>query len=174
MWKHTLNFRAVGVAEFPLCRAIPHNGFMSVRVPVRSAFRLLPPLILCFGLLLLLLLSPLAAKTPTSLDSGYVRALAAADHFLQAWQSGDIENGTALLSSHAKEAATTDGVERFFSNPTPSAYQIDRGKLMKRGRYAFPVVLFTEGAKDSRARRRFSSIIVVNTGNNDWAVDKLP
>jgi hypothetical protein len=144
---------------------------MSVRGAVRSAFRRLA-LTVCVGLLLLL--SPLAAKTPASSDSGYVRALAAADHFLQAWQSGDLENGTALLSSHAKEAATTDDIEKFFSGPVVSAYQIDRGKPFKRGRYEFPVVLVTEGAKDSRARRRFSSIIMVNTGHNDWAVDKLP
>jgi hypothetical protein len=130
-----------------------------------------PTLILCVSLLWL---SPLAAKTAgPALDPGYVPALTVADHFLQAWQSGDGENGTVLLSSHAKEAATTDVVERFFSNPAPSAYEICRGKRVKRGRYEFPVVLVI-GSKDARARRRFSSIIVVNTGNNDWAVDKLP
>ena len=121
-----------------------------------------------------LLLSPLAAKTraASGLDAGYVRALAAADHFLQAWQTGDIENGTALLSSHAKEVATTEGVEKFFSNPGPSAYEIVRGKLLKRGRYEFPVVLLSGAPKNSR--RRFSSIVLVNTGDNEWAVDKLP
>jgi hypothetical protein len=161
------------IVEFPRGGAIPHNGFMSVRHVVRSASsRQLLSLILC----VLLLLSHLAAKTrPSSgLDSGYVRALAAADHFLQAWQSGDVESGTALLSSHAKEAVTTDGVETFFSEPVPGAYEIERGKLLKTGHYEFPVVLVTETAKGTRARRRFSSIIVVNTGNNDWAVDKLP
>jgi hypothetical protein len=121
-----------------------------------------------------LLLSPLAAKTraASGLDAGYVRALAAADYFLQAWQTGDIENGTALLSSHAKEVATTEGVEKFFSNPGPSAYEIVRGKLLKRGRYEFPVVLLSGASKNSR--RRFSSIVLVNTGDNEWAVDKLP
>jgi hypothetical protein len=131
-------------------------------------------LILC----VLLLLSPLAAKTPAKtpaagLDAGYVPALAAADHFLQAWQSGDLENGIALLTSRAKEASSTEVVERFFSNPGPSAYEIDRGKLLKPGRYEFPVVLISN-SKDVHPRRRFSSIIVVNTGNHDWAVDKLP
>jgi hypothetical protein len=146
---------------------------MSVRGTVRLTFHRLPPLILCVSLLLL---SPLAAKTPASaLDAGYVHALAAADHFLQAWQSGDLENGTALLSSHAREAATTDGIEKLFSDPAPAAYEITRGKLLKRGHYEFQVVLMTEAATNARARRRrFSSIIVVNTGNNDWAVDKLP
>jgi hypothetical protein len=139
-------------------------------MPLREILRLVvASLIVC----LTLLLSPLAAKTRT-LDAGYVPALAAADHFLQAWQSGDLENGTALLSGHAKEAATTDGVEKFFSNSVPSAYEIGRGKELKRGRYEFPVVLVTGASRDARTRRRFSSIIVVSSGGNDWAVDKLP
>jgi hypothetical protein len=158
--------------EFPRGGVIPHNGFMSVRQVLHSTFsRQLALLIFC----VLLLLSHLAAKTRASaLDPGYIPALAAVDHFLQAWQSGDVESGAALLSSHAKEAVTTDGVETFFSEPVPAAYEIERGKLLKRGRYEFPVVLITETAKGTRARRHFSSIIVVNTGNNDWAVDKLP
>jgi hypothetical protein len=142
-------------------------------MPLREVLRLVvASLILC----LTLLQSPLPAKTRSaaSLDSGYVSALAAADHFLQAWQSGDLENGTALLSSHAKDAATTDVVEKFFANSVSSAYEIGRGKLLKRGRYEFPVVMVTEPAKNTRARRHFSSIVVVNAGNNEWAVDKLP
>jgi hypothetical protein len=131
-----------------------------------------PSVILCLCLLAL----PSAAKTPVgNLDPGYVPALAAADHLLQAWQSGDVENGTVLLSSHAKEAATADVVEKFFSISGTSAYEVGRGKLLKRGRYEFPVVLMSGPGKDARTRRlRFSSIIVVNTGHNEWAVDKLP
>lgn len=114
-----------------------------------------------------------AAKTPPAvLDAGYAPALAAADHFLQAWQSGDTENGIALLSSRAKQAATADGIDKFFSTFAPSAYEIGRGKLLKHGRYEFPVVLV--GAANTRSRRRFSSIIVLHSGDNDWAVDKLP
>jgi hypothetical protein len=123
-----------------------------------------------------LLLTPLAAKTRPAaiLGPDYIAALAAVDHFLQAWQSGDIENGMVLLTSNAKEKATTDVVESFLSYPGPSAYEIGRGKLLKGGRYEFPVVLVTAVSKTIHTHRRFSSIIVVNTGNNDWAVDKLP
>jgi hypothetical protein len=127
-------------------------------------------LILCVSLPLI----PLAAKTRSAaLDSSYIPALAAADHFLQAWQSGDVESGMSLLTSHAKEAATTDVVEKFFSSSDGTAYEIGHGKVLKRGRYEFPVVLVGSTEK-IRMHRRFSSIIVVNTGNNDWAVDKLP
>jgi hypothetical protein len=123
-------------------------------------------------------LSPAAAAanpiTAPALDPGYVSALAVANHFLQAWQSGDVESGTVLLTGHAKQSLSRDDLDRFFSNPDPSGYEIDRGTLVKRGRYEFPVVLVTSASKSPRIRRRFSSIVIVNTGKNDWAVDKLP
>jgi hypothetical protein len=123
-----------------------------------------------------LLMPPMSAATQPApvFDSGYASALATADHFLQAWQAGDAENGMVLLTSHAKEAANRNVLEKFFSNSESSAYEIDRGRLLKRGRYEFPVVLVTVPSKNIRARRRFSAIVIVNTGNNDWAVDKLP
>jgi hypothetical protein len=63
-----------------------------------------PSLILCVPLLLFLLVSPSAAKTQPAagLDSGYVSALSTADRFLQAWQSGDAENGLVLLTRSRK------------------------------------------------------------------------
>src|ERR1700722_19044116 len=137
----------------------------SLPLPVR-----LSSLILCLSLFFPF--SPLAAKTPSAhtLESGYAGALAAADRFLQAWQSGDLENGIALLTRHGKDSASTEMVEQFFSNNNPSAYEIGHGKLIKGGRYEFPVVLIVGDAKNLRARRRFSSIVVADTGNNDWAV----
>ena len=135
----------------------------------------LSSLILCVSFLFLLL-SPLVAKTPAAraLEPGYVPALAGADHFLQAWQSGDVENGMVLLSTHAKETATTDVIEKFFSNSDPAAFEIGRGKLLKRGRYEFPVVLVSGPSNNIRTRRRFSSLVMVDTGKNDWVVDRLP
>jgi hypothetical protein len=132
--------------------------------------------ILRLSLFMPLLALPSAAKIrPASTqDPGYVEALAAADHFLQAWQSGDIGNGTALLTSHSKENATTEALENFFDGSRLSAYEIGRGKLIKRGRYEFPVVLISTNEKGSRVRRRFSNVAVVDTGHDDWAVDKLP
>jgi hypothetical protein len=129
---------------------------------------------LCLPICVLLLFSPLSAKTRPGLDSGYVSALAAADHFLQAWQSSDLESGMSLLTGHAKQGTRAEVLDNFFSNPEPSAYEIERGKPLKRGGYEFPVVLVKGDGKNAPPRRRFSSIVMVNTGNNDWAVDKLP
>jgi hypothetical protein len=110
----------------------------------------------------------------SALNSEYVAALKAADRFLQAWQAADSENGVALFTNHAKDAATTDAVDRFFSTGAPEAYEIGRGKLLKHGRHEFPVVLVSGAPNRSRVRRRFSNVVIVNTGKNDWAVDKLP
>jgi hypothetical protein len=115
------------------------------------------------------------SRSTATQDSGYGSALAMADRFLQAWQAGDVENGMVLLSSHAKESATAENVESFFSDAGAAAFEITRGKLLKRDRYAFPVVLISgNGSKNGRVHRRFCRIVVVNTGHNDWAVDKLP
>ena len=128
------------------------------------------------ALVLALPLSVRGAKTQrtASLGSSYISALAAADRYLQAWQSGDMELGLTLLSGHAKETVTTDDLEKIFSTTGPLSYEIGRGKLVKSDRYTFPVVLVSSAQISSRIRRRFSNIVVVNTGNNDWAVDKLP
>jgi hypothetical protein len=123
----------------------------------------------------LLILPPLSAAkmpNPSSVDSDYVSALAAADRFLQAWQSGDAENGISLLTEHAKKNENPDDLDKFFSAPKSPAFEIDRGKRMKRGRYEFPVVMVSRTS--NKLHRRFSSIVIVNTSDNDWAVDKLP
>lgn len=137
-----------------------------------------------FLILLSILFSPLhssdsfaasrrTAKKTASLTEDYAFALAAADHFLQAWQSADPENGIALLTSRTKQATSTDAMEKFFSDSAASAFEIGHGKLLKRGRYEFPVVLL-DTSKADPSRRRSSSIIVLHSGDNDWAIDKLP
>lgn len=122
--------------------------------------------------------SPLFAATRTAPakssvgGADYTRALAAADRFLQAWQGGDMETGTVMLTSHAKGKINHDELERLFANSAPAAYEIERGRLLQRGRYQFPIVLLSSSPK--KPQRRFASIVVLNTGHNDWAVDKLP
>ncbi len=111
------------------------------------------------------------AKQENTSDPGYVYALTAANHFLHAWQTGDLESGMVLLGDHVRRSQNADNLEQFFSNAKDRAFEIARGRG-HRGRYSFPVVLVTAGG--SHVTRRPSEIILVDTGKNDWVVDKLP
>ena len=111
------------------------------------------------------------AKQEVPTDPGYVFALAAASHFLHAWQTGDMENGTVLLSDGIRQTQNADKLEQFFSTGTERAFEITRGHGHS-GLYSFPVVLVT--LRGSRVTRKFSEIVLVETGKNDWVVDKLP
>lgn len=134
--------------------------------------------ILLFSSFAILSSLPLSAATRTApagtaaAGADYIRALAAADRFLQAWQGEDVETGTVLLTSHAKEKINSDELDRLFTSSAPGAYEIERGKLLRRGCYEFPIVLLSGSA--IKSKRHFASIVVLNTGHNDWAVDKLP
>jgi hypothetical protein len=111
------------------------------------------------------------AQQAAASDPGYVFALAAANRFLHAWQIGDLETGTVLLSDHLRHSQNPEKFEQFFLGDADRAFEIARG-TGNRGRYRFGVVLVT--ARGAQVRRRFSGIVMVNTGKNDWAVDKLP
>ena len=112
-----------------------------------------------------------SAKPADPSDPGYVLALAAANHFLHAWQSADLENGTVLLSDGIRHSHNADKLEQFFSSGTDRGFEIARGHGHS-GRYSFPVVLVT--SRGSKITRKSSEIILLETGKNDWVVDKLP
>lgn len=133
-----------------------------------------------------------AHKKPTSVsDPDYVVALATANRFLHAWQTGDLNDGMVLVSDGIRHSQNAPELEQFFSAATDRAFEIGAGRGT-RGRYSFPVVLVSvkEGTGPSAApssksassptlprrslTRRTSEIILVNAGKNDWVVDKLP
>jgi hypothetical protein len=133
----------------------------------------------CLFLLTVFLTTPVWARSQghhaqpaAPSDPGYVFALAAANHFLQAWQTGDVESGMVLLGDNIRHSQNADKLEQFFSNATNRAFEITRGHGHP-GRYSFPVVLVTPRGS-SHVARRFSEIVLVETGKNDWVVDKLP
>ena len=112
-----------------------------------------------------------SSKQAPPSDVGYVFALATVNRFLHAWQSDDLETGMVMLSDSVRHSHTPENLEQFFSGGTGRAFEIGHGSG-NHGRYSFPIVLVT--TQGSRNHRKFSEIIVVNTGKNDWAVDKLP
>jgi hypothetical protein len=132
----------------------------------------------CLSLLTVFLTTPVwarphghPAKQADPSDPGYVFALAAANRFLHAWQTADLENGMVLLSDSIRHSQNADKLEQFFSNGNDRSFEITRGHGHP-GRYTFPVVLVM--LRGSHVTRKFSEIVVVETGKNDWVVDKLP
>jgi hypothetical protein len=113
------------------------------------------------------------AKDKTKADAEYVSALSIANRFLTAWQSHDHEAGLLLLGDGAKQHTTEDRLTEFFSgNGSQRAFLISMGKKIANGRYDFPVgLMHSEG---SSVHRRFSHILVIRAGKDDWAVDTLP
>jgi hypothetical protein len=118
-------------------------------------------------------------------DPGYIPALSAANRFLQAWQNQDHETGLLMLTDAAKQHSSEERIAMFFSSGSEAAYEIARGKRLKAGRYAFPVTLFTSHSSPTQpspaqpspaqaTRPQKSEIVVVRTGKNEWAIDKLP
>jgi hypothetical protein len=111
------------------------------------------------------------SRPPAPSDPGYVSALATANRFLHAWQSGDLENGMVLISDGIRQSQNPETFEQLFAATGDRAFEISTGSG-HRGRYSFPVVLLAP--KGSHVTRRSSEITVVDAGKNDWVVDKLP
>jgi hypothetical protein len=111
------------------------------------------------------------AKPDTPSDPGYVFALAAASHFLHAWQTADLESGMVLLSDGIRHSRNADQLEQFFSSGADRGFEIARGHG-HQALYSFPVVLVT--LHGNKVTRKTSEITLIETGKNDWVVDKLP
>ena len=113
-------------------------------------------------------------RNPTPADADYVAALSAANHFLYAWQTQDHEAGLLLLSDGLKRHVSEEQIDAVFSAAPgmQQSYLISAGKKLKTGHYSFPVALLQ--ARMGTVHRRFSEIVVVRTGKDDWAIDKLP
>jgi hypothetical protein len=118
--------------------------------------------------------TPLPVPPHSTTSREYVLALNSANRFLQAWQVEDHEAGLMMLTDSAKHATSPEKLESYFSPETATqrAYEVARGRKIKAGRYTFPVTFFEQGAGTPRVRN--SQIMVVQTGKDEWAVDKLP
>lgn len=127
--------------------------------------------------IIVLLLSPsvMARRGHTAVhpvDASYAAALAAANRFLHAWQTQDHETGIMMLSDAARQRATREKLQDFFSPAQSAAFEIQRGKRVNGGEYVFPVVLF--GALENGSRPRVSRLLIMRTDKDEWLVDRLP
>lgn len=77
-----------------------------------------------------------------------------------------------MLTDAAREHASREQLQEFFSSGPESAFEIQRGRRINIGEYVFPAVLFDESA--SAHKPHVCRIVVVKAGKDDWAVDRLP
>lgn len=134
---------------------------------------------LCVFLVLGLLLAQVSARSrtpvPAVYDPDYSSALAAANHFLHAWQSEDHETSLIMLTDVAKQQTSEEGLQAFLSGGPKTAFEIGRGSKLKPGRYVFPITVFAlEPDLRKPCHPHYTRIIVTRTGKDDWAIDKLP
>jgi hypothetical protein len=108
---------------------------------------------------------------PRTLDASYSSALAAANRFLHAWQTQDHEAGIMMLTDAARQRVSPDKLDEFFSPAAEAAYEIQRGRRLNAGEYAFPVVLFGASAG---LQPHVCRLVIMRTGKNEWVVDRLP
>ena len=139
------------------------------------------PRLVCIFLFCATLIPGAEAKSKTPAGSGdrdYVAALATANDFLHAWQTSDRPAAILLLSDSAKHHTSEDRLEGLLTPGvgTLQSYEITRGTRLKSGLYSFPVALFIIGTGRTAKpiRPHLSHIVVIRTGRDDWAVDKLP
>ena len=109
-----------------------------------------------------------------AIDTTYTAALATANRFLAAWQSNDQEAGLLLLTDRAKHTSSEAGIDALFGVASQRAFEIVRGRPLGNHRYEFPVVLLQTAGESKPCHRKFTKIVIANTGMNDWAVDTLP
>ena len=107
-----------------------------------------------------------AAHAP---DPDYSTALAAANRFLHAWQSEDHETGIVMLSDAARQHASPDLLQAFFSPGPNAAFEISRGTRVAQGQYAFPIVLFV-----NQSHPRDCKLVLVRERRDEWVVQQFP
>lgn len=76
-----------------------------------------------------------------------------------------------MLTDSARQHASREQLQAFFSSGADAAFEIQRGKRLNEAGFVFPVVLFDSA---SSPQPHFCRIIIVRAGKDDWAVDKLP
>ena len=107
-----------------------------------------------------------------NVDPDYTTALAAANRFLNAWQTQDHETGIIMLTDSARQHVSPDQLQEFFSPEANAAFEIEHGKKLNAHAYVFPAVLF--GLSGTHQRAHGCTIVIAHTGKNEWSVDKLP
>jgi hypothetical protein len=77
-----------------------------------------------------------------------------------------------MLTDAAREHASREQLQDFFSSGPQAAFEIECGKRLNSAEYVFPAVLFDEASATHKPY--VCRIVVIKAGKDDWAVDRLP
>lgn len=80
-----------------------------------------------------------------------------------------------MLTDAAKQSISESQLDELFGAEKSGSrgFELVHGKKLHPGRYEFPVVLF-EGGKGRNAASRYSRLVVVREGKDEWVIDQLP
>ena len=141
-------------------------------------------IISCLLSMVILAVNPAAAQRTKNrasnvIDQDYVLALSAADQFLIAWATRNQDDGLALLSPRLKNKFPEDYFRYYLSglsNPHHQGFEVGRGKRLPSEGFSFPVAMYEHytGHKENNGLPRLLTIVVVQTGPENWMVDELP
>ena len=119
------------------------------------------------------------APAGTTASADYVSALAAANHFCQAWQEEDFATGKTLLTARLierhGEAKLVDAISGT-GNPRHVAYEIVGGRSLESGGFEFNVRLYRQyhGRTENRVEVVQEHLVLVRDSGGYWLVDDLP
>ena len=77
-----------------------------------------------------------------------------------------------MLTDAARQHASRDKLQEFFSPADQAAFEIQHGRRINGGEYIFPVVLF--GASESSSQPHVCRIVITRLRKDEWAVARLP
>lgn len=76
-----------------------------------------------------------------------------------------------MLTDAARQEVSDDKLQEFFSPGDHAAFEIQRGRRINGGEFVFPVALF---GTTQNERPRASRLVIMRTGKDEWAVNRLP
>ena len=121
-----------------------------------------------------------AVETHT-VHGDYIRALATADAFLDAWRMRDIAKARTFLSEGAlRRYRPGDALDLYLggpSNPHHAAFTIWNGRHLGKRRIAFSVLLYHDYTAQPWTETWIggpATILLIQTGPWEWKVDRLP
>jgi len=80
-----------------------------------------------------------------------------------------------LLSDRLKQHIVETTLDSHLnSKAKPQSFEIGRGKKLRSDRYQFPIALFPAPSNVRTMRPQMATLLVIKTGKNEWAIDKLP